>query len=155
MKVIAILGLLVLSSSVIAAESTLPKGCQAVTVQGNEVSIRAKKNALVFIHNLALVDVWVTHPETGPEVGTSWTSRLQGEKWSALSLAKGPFALNCIESRPGHEQQVPCEGVIAVCTWNKVKFPENTQGTFWVAEDMSLSALKAAVGARGYVLPYV
>lgn len=153
MKVFAVLGLLALSSSVFAVESTLPAGCHAVTVQGDKVTIKSKKKSLVFIHNLTSADLWVTHPVTDPGASAGWTSRLQGDKWSALSLEKGPFVLNCIESKPGHEQQVPCEGAIAVCQWKEAKFPENAQGTFWAAEDMSLSALTAAVGARGYVLP--
>jgi hypothetical protein len=99
--------------------------------------------------------LWVTHPVTNPGASAGWTTRLQGGNWTALALKKGPFVLNCIESRPGHEQQVPCEGEIAVCKWNakKVKIPADSQGTtFWVAEDMSLDALIAAVGARGFVL---
>jgi hypothetical protein len=153
MQILAALGVLLLSSSVMAAESTLPVGCQAVKVQGDVVTVEAKKNSLVFIHNLTSADLWITHPVADPGASAGWTSRIKGEQWSALSLDKGPFVLNCIESRPGHEQQVPCEGAIAVCQWKKAKFPENAQGTFWAAEDMSLSALTAAVGARGYVLP--
>lgn len=33
------------------------------------------------------------------------------------------------------------------------KIPASDQGTFWVAEDLSLAALTAAVGGRGFVLP--
>jgi hypothetical protein len=153
MNILAILAFLFLAPAVMAAESTLPVGCQAVKVQGEAVTVEATKNSLVFIHNLTAVDLWITHPVTEPGASAGWTSRLQSENWTALSLAKGPFVLNCIESRPGHEQQVPCEAAIAVCKWGKVKFPENAKGTFWAAENMSLSALTAAVGARGYVLP--
>ncbi|WP_425170117.1 hypothetical protein [Legionella sp.] len=138
---------------IMAAESTLPIGCQAVRVQGEEVTLEAKKNTLVFIHNLTTIDLWITHPVADPSVSAGWSTRLQGEYWSALFLDKGPFVLNCIESRPGHEQQIPCEGAIAVCQWDKVKFPENTKGAFWAAENMSLSALTAALGARGFTLP--
>lgn len=153
MKVLAAVVFLFLSPIVLAAESTLPEGCQAVKVQGNSVTVEAKKNSLVFIHNLSTADIWITHPVVDPGASAGWTSRLQGDNWSALSLEKGPFVLNCIESKPGHEQQIPCEGTIAVCQWKKVKFPDNAKGTFWAAENMSLSALTAAVGARGYVLP--
>lgn len=143
-----------LFSFYVAAESTLPVGCQAVVVQCETVTLQAKKSSLVFIHNLTSADLWITHPVTNPGASAGWSTRLQNGNWSALALNKGPFALNCIESRPGHEQQVPCEGLIAVCKWKGVKIPENGQGsTFWVAEDMSLSALTAAVGARGFVIP--
>ncbi|KTC91398.1 hypothetical protein OQJ18_12835 [Fluoribacter dumoffii] len=138
----------------VAAESTLPAGCQAIAVQGESVTLKAKKSSLIFIHNLASTDLWITHPVTNPSASAGWTTRLQAGNWSALSLNKGPFALNCIESKPGHEQQVPCEGLIAVCKWKGVKIPaKDKSSTFWAAEDMSLSALTAAVGARGFVIP--
>lgn len=146
-------GCLLLTSLFACAESTLPAGCQAVAVQGETVTLKSKKSKLVFIHNLSNTDIWITHPVTNPSASAGWTTRLQAGNWSALALDKPLFVLSCIESRPGHEQQVPCEGVIAVCQWNKVKLPENAQGTFWAAEDKSLAALTAAVGTRGFVLP--
>lgn len=153
MRVFAFLGCLLVSLGV-AAESTLPVGCQAVPVQGEQVTLQGKKSNLYFIHNLTSADLWITHPLTNPSASAGWTTRIQGGNWSALALKKGPFALNCIESRPGHEQQVPCEGQIAVCKWKGVKISKKDQGsTFWVAEDMSVSALTAAVGARGFVIP--
>ncbi|WP_115709439.1 hypothetical protein [Legionella sainthelensi] len=139
-----------------AAESTLPSGCQAVTVQGESVTLNTKTNGLFFIHNLTATDLWITHPVTNPSASAGWTTRLKAGNWSALTLKKGPFILNCIESKPGHEQQAPCEGAIAVCQWKAkgVKIPAKAKKTtFWVAEDMSLSGVTAAVGARGFVIP--
>lgn len=153
MRIVAFLSFLLLSFCA-AAESTLPAGCQAVAVQGESVTLQAKNSSLVFIHNLTSSDLWITHPVTNPGASAGWTTRLQGGNWSALALNKGPFALNCIESKPGHEQQAPCKGLIAVCKWKGVKIPDSDKGsTFWAAEDMSLSALTAAVGARGFVIP--
>jgi hypothetical protein len=153
MRCLALCYLFLLSSYVIANESILPKGCQAVAVQGDTITVKTKKNSLVFIHNLSTADLWITHPVEEAGASAGWTSRLQSSNWSALSLEKGSFALNCIESRPGHEQQIPCEGAIAVCTWKRAKLPSKAQGNFWAAEDLSLSGLIAAVGARGFVIP--
>ncbi|QEY53028.1 hypothetical protein [Legionella longbeachae] len=155
MRIFAFLYCLLLSFYA-TAESTLPSGCQAVTVQGESVTLETKTSSLFFIHNLTDADLWITHPVTNPGASAGWTSRLKSGNWSALALKKGPFILNCIESRPGHEQQSPCEGAIAVCQWKAkgVKIPANAKKTtFWVAEDMSLSGLIAAVGARGFVIP--
>lgn len=152
MRILTSICFLLISSGVLA-ESTLPEGCQAVMVQGESVTLKSKLNKLVFIHNLSNADLWITHPVTNPGASAGWTSRVQAGHWSALAVDKPPFVLNCIESRPGHEQQVPCEGAIAVCQWKLVKDPKGSQGTYWAAEDMSLSALTAAVGARGFVLP--
>lgn len=145
-------------SFAVAAESTLPPGCQAVAVQGEIVTLEAEKSSLIFIHNLTSTDLWITHPVQNPGASAGWTTRLQDGNWSALALSKGPFILECIESRPGHEQQIPCEGAIAVCKWKGkgVKIPASAQGvTLWAAENMSLDALTAAVGARGFVIPNV
>lgn len=135
------------------AESTLPAGCQALAVQGETVTIKAKDARLIFIHNITAHDLWITHPVANSGVSAGWTSRLEGGKWSALALDKPPFIIGCIESKPGHEQQIPCEGSIAMCHWPQVSVPDGQQGSFWAAENMSLSALTAAVGGRGFVLP--
>lgn len=135
------------------AESTLPVGCQPVAVQGELVTLKSKSSKLVFIHNLTTADLWITHPVANPSASAGWSSRLQADNWSALAVDKPPFVLSCIESKPGHEQQIPCEGAIAVCQWKGVKIPSKEQGTFWAGEDMSLSALTAAIGGRGFVLP--
>lgn len=136
------------------AEVPLPKGCHAVTVQGNSVSLQAKNNTLFFIHNLTKADLWITHPVSNPGASAGWASRLQSQNWSALLVDKGPFELTCIESRPGHEQQIACEGAVAVCNMKKGKIPSTAQGTFWVGEDKSLAALSADVGGRGFELPH-
>lgn len=142
-----------LCSVAAVAESILPVGCQAVAVQGESVTLQSEKNKLVFIHNVTTADLWLTHPVTEPSASAGWTSRLQAGNWSALAVDKPAFTLTCIESRPGHEQQIPCEGAIAVCDWQGVTIPKKEKGTFWAGEDMSLPALTAAIGGRGFVLP--
>lgn len=151
MRIVAFLCATLLATS-LYAESTFPKGCHPVTVQGESVTLQAKIK-LVYIHNLSNSDLWVTHPVTDAGASAGWASRLQANNWSALAVNKTPFILNCIESRPGHEQQIPCEGAIAVCQWPKVKIPSSTEeGAFWAGEDKSLDALNAELGSRGILL---
>lgn len=138
---------------IVLAESTLPKGCHPVAVQGESVTLKTKQNKMFFIHNLTKTDLWITHPVVDPGASAGWSSRLQVGNWSALVINQGTFVINCIESKPGHEQQIPCEGAIAVCQWEKIKFPSNSDGAYWAGEDMSISALNAALGSRGFVLP--
>ncbi|MFI4919761.1 MAG: hypothetical protein ACHP65_09420 [Legionellales bacterium] len=142
-----------LLSPLLCAESLLPAGCQPVAVQGESLTVAVEKNKLVFFHNLTNADLWLTHPSTKSGVSAGWTSRFQANNWSALVIDKGAFVLNCIESRPGHEQQVPCEGAVAVCQWQGAKIPAGSQGIFWAGEDLSLGALTAAIGARGFIVP--
>lgn len=135
------------------ADDTIPASCKPTAVQGETVMLNAEKPVLVVIHNLSATDLWITHPVSDPSASAGWSSRLSAGNWSALTLDQQKFELSCIESRPGHEQQIPCEGVIAVCTWSKVKLPEKSNGTYWAAEDQSLSNLLAQLGGRGFTLP--
>lgn len=149
-----ILFCLSLCSVTLWAEATLPTGCQAIAVQGNSVMLKAKKKSkLIFIHNLSSTDLWLTHPVNEPSASAGWTSRIQADHWSALAVNQPTFEVTCIESRPGHEQQVPCEGAIAVCQWKGATIPAKDEGTFWAGEDLPLAELTAVIGGRGFVLP--
>ena len=72
--------------------------------------------------------------------------------WSALVLDGEKFELSCIESRPGHEQQVACSAVLAVCQWPASTLPEKASGSYWAGEDMALSPLTAYIKRHGFVL---
>lgn len=148
-----LLALLMVISTAVQAEDKAPASCQPVAVQGESVMLSAKKPLLVLIHNLSKNDLWITHPVSEPSASAGWSSRLQSEKWSALALDKNSFELSCIESKPGHEQQIPCTGAIAVCQWEAVTLPAQSSGTYWAGEDMTLAALLTHLGGNGFGLP--
>ncbi len=135
------------------AEEIFPAGCKPLVVHDEQVMLSAEKPILVMVHNLSTIDLWITHPVAEPNSSAGWSRRLQAGNWSALALDKKSFELSCIESRPGHEQQIPCAGLLAACQWTNVTVPKKESGTFWAGEDMSLSALTAHVGSRGFVFP--
>jgi len=145
--------LLLLFTGIISAEETISSTCKPVAVTGESVMVSAKKPLLVVIHNLSNTDLWITHPVSDPGASAGWSSRLQAGNWSALALDKEKFELSCIESKPGHEQQVPCQGVISVCRWAKVTMPAKETGTYWAGENMALSSLTEHLGGRGFKLP--
>jgi hypothetical protein len=142
-----------LASTFVFAESTLPKGCYEVAIKGESVILKPKNAKLFAIHNLSVSTLWMTHPVSDPGGSGGWTSQLQTGNWSAIVIDRSPFKLNCVESMPGHEQQISCQGTIAVCEWTKVKIPVNLPGSFWASEDLSLSALKENLHSRGFILP--
>ena len=129
-----------------------PQNCQPMLVKGETVELTTSSPAIIVIHNLSSMDLWITHPVTATTANAGWSSRIQAGNWSALALTKKKFAISCIESKPGHEQQVPCEGLLGLCQWSKIKFPESEKGTFWAAEDMSLKSLLAHIGSRGFII---
>ncbi|NSL17125.1 hypothetical protein HRQ65_01850 [Tatlockia micdadei] len=144
--------LLLLIAGAVSAEDKMPSDCKPVAVKGETLMVSAKKPSLVMIHNLSNTDLWITHPVSDPGASAGWSSRLQAGNWSALALDQKNFELSCIESKPGHEQQVPCQGVISVCRWAKVTLPAKEIGTFWAGENMVLSNLMEHLGGRGFEL---
>lgn len=135
------------------AEDTPPATCQAIAVKEESVMLKSDAPVVVLIHNQSKSDLWITHPVSEASASAGWSSRLQSGKWSALALDKKSFELSCIESKPGHEQQIPCTGAITVCQWNGVTMPAKASGTYWAGEDMTLSALSTHLGGNGFGLP--
>ncbi len=145
--------LLCIFSTVVFAEDGFPKGCQPISIVDDPLILKtAKPPVIAFMHNVSSSEIWVTHPVKEPSASAGWSSKLQGGNWSALAVQDETFELSCIESRPGHEQQIPCGSVIAVCVWSGVKMPTG-DGTYWAGEDMTLPALTAHLGGRGFILP--
>jgi hypothetical protein len=140
-------------AAVVYADNTLPSSCKPLQMEGISVMLSAKKPIVMMIHNLSHTGLWITHPVSEPSASAGWSSRLQVGNWSALALDKDAFELSCIESKPGHEQQVPCSAVISVCEWPTVVMSTKETGTFWAGEDMTLSGLIAHLKGRGFELP--
>ena len=135
------------------ADEKAPASCQPLPVQGESVIVHTKKPLVILLHNIGANDIWVTHPVANTGASAGWTSRLQSGKWSAMVLNKPSFEINCVESTPGHEQQGPCEGILAMCQWPSVKISSTEKGTYWAGENMNLSDLMSYIGGRGFSLP--
>ena len=133
------------------AEEVFPAGCEPLVVRNNQIELpTAVKSSIIMLHNLSTTDLWVTYSAIEHSVATKASQHLTTGNWSAFALKKESFAFNCIESRPGHEQQIACVDVLAVCQWPHGKGPEKT--SFLIAENMSLSSLIAYIGRKGFVL---
>lgn len=140
-------------SSVIHAEEVFPNACKPLAVKGEFANIPSGKPRLIMLHNLSGFDVWVARPFSEKENAGGWSSRLQANHWSALYVEDETFELSCIESRPGHEQQVACEQALGVCEWPITSKPENIKDILMVGENMPLTALTAYIGRQGFELP--
>jgi hypothetical protein len=146
--IVLLLALLV-SSSIFAKEH-FPKGCRPLAIKNETLVLSANQPSLTMIHNISDSDVWVTHLNQKGTASAGWSSRLQSSQWSALIHDKHTFKINCIESKPGHEQQVSCAEAIAVCQWKITKLPEKASGTFWAGENKPLFELIAYIERRGF-----
>lgn len=146
---------LMIYSFLAMAQETFPHTCQGLPLQKESIILSAKHSMLVLLYNKSSDDIWITHPVSNVSASAGWSSRLEAGKWSALALDKKHFELSCVESKPGHEQQVSCVELVTVCEWTNVIFPEKNTGTFWAAENMNLSSLTIQLGEKGYKLPNV
>lgn len=135
------------------AEVPFPYDCKPMTLSAGTVKLPEGAPALVMLHNISDVDLWITHPISDPSASAGWSSRLQTKRWSAFALGSQAFELSCIESKPGHEQQVPCAGVLAVCQWLKIATTDKQPAPYWAGENMSLPELLGHLGQRGFKLP--
>ena len=146
--------ILFFSSWNVIADEVLPASCKPIVIDGESAILAVTQPSLIVLHNLSETDLWITHPVSEPGASAGWSSRLQAGNWSALALQEKSFEISCIESKPGHEQQIPCKDVLAACGWMNVTMPsQEVSGPYWAGEDMSLSALIAYLGRRGFVLP--
>ena len=151
MRYILLLGLGILSSSLLA-EPVMPNHCVSVPLGKDSSVLKAKKSSLFMIYNRSKHDLWLTHPVDNQGASAGWTSQLASQKWSALAVS-GDFAINCVESYPGHEQEINCSEAIEVCQYQKVNFPEDAEGSFWAGENMSKEKLISHLEKRGFKLP--
>ena len=142
-------------TSLTAAQEMYPKGCSPWVIQTPEVALSSQQPTVMMLHNVSETDLWITQVlKDNPGVHAGFPSLLQAGKWSALTLDKPTegFTIRCIESKPGHEQPVPCVDVLAVCQWLKTKLPESATGAFWAGENMDFNPLKAYIERRGFIL---
>ncbi|KTC64766.1 Enhanced entry protein EnhB (plasmid) [Legionella adelaidensis] len=132
---------------------SFPNGCSVIPIRDHSLILSADKPTIVILHNISNSDIWVTHPVAEASASAGWSSRLQPANWSALALNEKGFEISCVESKPGHEQQVPCASVLGVCHYVNVKSTEPATSTFWIAENLDLSAINVQIAQRGFTLP--
>lgn len=87
-----------------------PKGCRSIGFE------RIKNRMEVMLYNLSDNDVWVTYIPKGASFEAEKSVRLKAHHWSTFVHGKDRMRFLCTESRPGHEQQVPCSSVITTCS---------------------------------------
>lgn len=144
---------MILSFNAFALDS-LPYHCQSIAVTQATVMLPAASSpSLVMIYNQSDNDLWITHPITDPSASAGWSSRLQSNHWSALALGQDAFELSCVESKPGHEQQISCAGEIMVCLWPNLTEANRKKEPYWAAENMPLRSILSTLRQHGFKIP--
>lgn len=133
-----------ISFSLFATES-FPKNCKVFAFKGENLVIKAPKPKVILINNQTEATLFLSH--TG---NTGLTTKIDAAKWASLVVHQKKFIIQCIESKPGHEQQVPCEGMLTTCQLSKVKIPQSRDKTFWAAENLDRKALENHLAESGF-----
>jgi hypothetical protein len=130
------------------AKSVFPKNCEPIPM-GEELFITTKKSIIVLVYNKnEQTNIWLTSPAK-----MGWSSQIQADRWSALFLNKKKFTLNCIESKPGHEQHISCSEAIRACKWKPIKAPQKLSKVFWAGESLSFEELQENLIDQGFKIP--
>lgn len=130
--------------------------CKAVAIKAQVEVASAKKPSLIMIHSLSSADLWLTHSVSDTKLSSGWSSRLQPRHWSVFALNKALFEVSCIESKPGHEQQIPCKEAILLCQYFPEEMPKSlveNEENYWAVENITGSALNEYLSRNGFKLP--
>lgn len=131
----------------------LPQNCHLVSIKSENMNLKGQKERLIFIHNMSKMDLYLSHiSKDDPGVQAGWTSRINKNKWNVLKLGKKEMTFQCVEFKPGHEQQISCQNILSVCQIVPAEKPVNDKGNYWVAENQSLSKILETVSSRGFQL---
>lgn len=146
MKRLLLMGLLsVLVMDIVA----FPKGCNPLSGIKNTITFNAKGQALYFIHNKGMFPIYLAFTNTTGTAHAGWTTKLDSQQWSALTLEDRSLPFRCIEEKPGSEQRVSCERVVEACLYVKVIFNKKNKGSYWVADNDTLEMIDEKVRAQG------
>lgn len=129
------------------AKEIFPKGCEAKSIDQPQLQVPAARNQLVFLHNLSENHIWLANP-----VHPKMTVEMKPGQWNVLYLPKGDDTWKCIQSIPGHEQQISCQIGMAVCQWSaKISKSKRPKQNTWLAENTSYAEAKAYLQRMGWL----
>lgn len=136
-----------LCSNLVLAKEYLPTGCQAVALQGMNIDSIPTTKKLYFFHNISGKEIWLANRQS-PKL----TVGMQPEAWNILYAPQQPLSWRCIQVETGHEQQVACQEVMALCEW-AAQAPDslNTKSASWLVENQSILVAKAYLQRMGWL----
>ncbi len=128
----------------------LPAGCMPIVIS-ELIHLPPGKPRLILLHNLSETTLWLIPRANTTKANLS--SALAPQQWSSLHLDQHALTIGCIESKPGHEQEIACHDRVAVCEWIPNRHPKKPSGIVWAAENMTLTPLIAYLGRHGFIVP--
>lgn len=129
------------------AKEIFPKGCEAKSIEQEHLQLNASSRQLMFMHNISENNIWLansSHPRL--------TLEMKPGQWNVLYLPHGQDVWKCVQSIPGHEQQISCQTGIALCEWSaKIDKSKRPKQGMWLAENTSYAEAKAYLQRMGWL----
>lgn len=131
---ITVLTVLLLLGMSIAKASELPKGCRILDVNKPDIELSSAKDLMFYIQNDHTSDIYLADKDDPLR-----TIKISPKHWGVfIAKAKQPSEFSCIESKPGSEQKLACQGMIKICQIETMKYGEPYLNGFWAAQDLTL-----------------
>lgn len=115
----------------------------------DSIGFRAKGQVLFYLHNKGENPVYLVFRNTTGTAHAGWTSKIDPNQWSALTLEDRYLPFHCVEQTRSSEQRISCKESIEACVFTHVTFSKESIGSYWVADNETLSLIDEKVRARG------
>lgn len=126
--------LILFTASLTTHALMLPKGCKIQDINQAQLTLKSNTDALFFIQNNHTMDLYLV--DSSQHI---MTTKLSPSQWSVLAAKKKqPTIFQCVESRPGSEQRISCQGLMTICQISPKKAFEDFNTSHWAVEDTSL-----------------
>ncbi len=137
-----------------------PHGCSNDGFEFDENLVRlninhADRPVIYMFQNKSDHVLILNHESKEGAAHAGWGSQLGQQNWSSFMVARRKFPLTCYKYNENAQLEiVNCKDVLTIC--QIVDFIDSSQhmrGTFWIAEDMPLRAVKIRMKNRGISVP--
>lgn len=143
--------LLVISLYAIAGFG-FPKGCDPLPGIENTLDFKAKGQVLFYVHNKGALPIYLSFINKTGTAHAGWTTKLDPDRWSALTINDRTLSFHCIEEKPGSEQRVRCYEAVEACTVQGTGFDKGNSGSYWVSDNADINTIIEKVRARNIKL---
>jgi hypothetical protein len=126
------------TSSEPPSDPNTPCSQEGFVFKNNQIYFNNDTNAahrIFLIHNITPTPVVLNKLDNTGAMGSGgWTSRLDGNQWSALAMSQPNLNLSCESFNPPFYRLMDCKNGLSVCTYHA----KNNTGSFWIVENTSL-----------------
>lgn len=133
-------------------QPVLTLNCQQKNIQFSDNKVilnpRGETQQLFLLHNTSHQKVLLSHYQVDPTADAGWSSVLDPDRWSVISMDQGKFPLTCQSNEAGGEY-LNCHQVLAVCDMPHAVFPRLNLGSYWAVENQSFKNILAEIKKRG------